>query len=257
VSRIMTHMVSFYPDRDKSMAVAEGLIAGGASYLEIQFPFSDPTADGPAIQAACQSALEAGFTVDNGLSFVADVRSRCDIPIFIMTYASLIFARGVREFIAAGCDAGATGFILPDLPLDYDEGAYEIARELGTEVMPVIVTSMNEDRFQLLEQLHPSYLYVALRRGITGVRTQLSPEHLSFLDRLKTLQTNVMAGFGISDRSQVVELDPHVHAAIVGSALVRTVTEAARSTADWSPAQAADEIRSRIAAQVEDLTGRG
>jgi tryptophan synthase alpha chain len=255
VSRIMAHMVSFYPDRDRSMAVAEGLVAGGASYLEIQFPFSDPTADGPAIQAACQSALEAGFTVDQGFSFVSDVRNRFDIPIFIMTYASLVFARGVREFIAAGCEAGASGFILPDLPLDYDEGAYEIARELGTQVMPVIVTSMNEDRFGLLQQLHPGYLYVALRRGITGIRTQLSAEHLGFLDRLKTLNTRVMAGFGISERSQVEELEPHVHATIVGSALVRTVTDAVRRTADSPLPRAADEIRISIAAQVKDLVG--
>ena len=257
MSRIMAHMVSFYPDRERSMAVAEGLVAGGASYLEIQFPFSDPTADGPAIQAACQSALEAGFTVDEGLSFVADVRNRYDIPIFIMTYASLIFARGVHEFMSAGCDAGASGFILPDLPLDYDEGAYEIAEKLGTNVMPVIVTSMNENRFRLLEQKHTGYLYVALRRGITGIRTRLSPEHLVFLDRLDTLHTKVMAGFGISERSQVEALDPHVHAVIVGSALVRTVTDAANRTADWSAGKSADEIRALLTTQVADLTGRG
>jgi tryptophan synthase alpha chain len=251
----MTHMVSFYPDRDRSMAVAEGLIAGGATYLEVQFPFSDPTADGPVIQAACQHALEAGFTVGQGLSFVSELRNRFDTPIFIMTYASLIFARGVRDFLTAGRDAGAAGFILPDLPLDYDEGAYEIGDEIGTTVMPVTVTSMNEDRFRLLEQHHPAYLYVALRRGITGDRTDLSGEHLGFLDRLRTLETKVFAGFGISERAQVKVLDPHVHAAVVGSALVRSVTHAVTRTAKLSPAQSGDEIRKVLTAQVRELAG--
>jgi len=255
MSRIMAHMVSFFPNRDSSMAVAEGLVAGGASYLEIQFPFSDPSADGPDIQTACRSALEAGFTVDEGFRFVAEVRHRYDIPIFIMTYASLIYARGVREFISAGCDAGATGFILPDLPLDYDEGVYEIADDLRTNVMPVVVTTMSTDRLRLLDDRRPGYIYVALRQGITGSRTHLDAENLGFLDRLKPLGATVMAGFGISERSQVEALDPHVHAAIVGSALVRTVARAVARAADKSVRESADEIRSLLTAQVADLVG--
>ena len=255
MSRIMAHMVSFFPDRDRSMAVADGLVEGGAAYLEIQFPFSDPTADGPAIQSACQSALHAGFSVDAGMRFVADVCNRHSIPVFIMTYASLIFARGVREFLSAGRDAGASGYILPDLPLDYDEGAYEIADKLGTTVMPVVVTSMNDERFSLLARRNPKYLYVALRRGITGVRTDISADNLEFLNRLTALDTLVMAGFGISERSQVEMLEPHVHAAVVGSALVRTVAETTQSTADRPAGTSADEIRARLASQVKDLAG--
>ena len=247
MSKIMAHMVPFFPDRDRSMAVAEGLVAGGASYLEIQFPFSDPSADGPAIQAACRGALEAGFTVDGGFRFVAEVKRRFDVPIFIMTYASLIYARGVREFISAGCDAGALGFILPDLTFDYDEGVHEIAEEFRTNVMPVIVTTMSKDRLRLLEERRPGYLYVALRHGITGTRTELGTENLGFLDRLRPLGAKVMAGFGISERDQVEALEPHVHAAIVGSALVRTVAEAADRTAD--------EIRALLTGQVAGLVG--
>ncbi|MCK4515698.1 MAG: tryptophan synthase subunit alpha [Spirochaetaceae bacterium] len=256
MSRIMAHMVSFFPDRDRSMAVAEGLVAGGASYLEIQFPFSDPSADGPVIQAACRSALEAGFTVDEGFRFVAEVRRRCDVPIFIMTYASLVYARGVREFISAGRDAGALGFILPDLTFDHDEGVHEIAEELRTNVMPVIVTTMSPDRLRLLEQRPPGYLYVALRRGITGSRTELGAENLGFLDRLGPLGAKVMAGFGISERTQVEALDPHVHAAIVGSALVRTVADAAARTSDRTLRESADAIRTLLTEQVADLVGR-
>ena len=250
MSRIMAHLVAHYPDRDRSLAVARGLIRGGAAYLEVQFPFSDPTADGPVIQQACQSALDGGFTVDGGFAFVRDVAAEAGaVPIFIMTYASLLYARGVRRFLSDGVEAGAAGFILPDLPLDYDEGVWDIAAELGTRIMPVSVTSAHEKRISLLLDRHPEYVYVALRRGITGERTDIGEENLRFLDRLRESGTKVMAGFGISDRTQVEALETHIHAAVIGSAFVKRV--AARAADD--PAT----IQSDIERLVAELAGAG
>ena len=266
MSRIMAHMVAYYPDRDRSLAVAEGLVDGGASYLEIQFPFSDPTADGPAIQEASQRALDAGFTVRGGFDLLREIaaliarRSGTDrggtdaagaaarkVPIFLMTYASLVYARGVDRFIADGVDAGAAGFILPDLPFDHDEGAAAAARVHGASVMPVTVTSAPQARLDALLSHHPEYVYVALRRGITGSRTDLDDATLGVLDRIRSTGTKVMAGFGVSDRVQVESLDPHVHAVVVGSALVRTVA----SVADAS----APTIRTAVAERVGRLAG--
>ena len=223
--RLMSHMVAHYPDAENAMAVAEGLVEGGSDYLEIQFPFSDPTADGPVIQAACQHALEAGFTVDKGFEFVAEVRRRFEVPIFIMTYASLVVARGVDTFLDLGSRAGATGFILPDLPPDYDEGSYDAAEKAGAVIMPVLVTTMKPERVAFLRNRNMGYLYVALRQGITGSQTDIGADNLAFLDQIAGSGTRVMAGFGITENAQVRALDGHVDAAIVGSALVRTVTE--------------------------------
>ena len=155
MSTLMAHMIPYFPDRERSLAVARGLIDGGTAYLEIQFPFSDPTADGPVIQAACQRALDEGFTVDDGFRFVSEVAEIANhaarsVPIFIMSYASLVVARGVRRFLSDGKDAGAIGFILPDLPYDYDEGVYDAAREIGTSVMPVFVTTADRRRVSLI-----------------------------------------------------------------------------------------------------------
>ncbi|MFW6261319.1 MAG: tryptophan synthase subunit alpha [Spirochaetota bacterium] len=251
----MAHLVAHYPDVERSLAVARGLIRGGAAFLEIQFPFSDPTADGPVIQEACQKALDGGFTVDAGFEFVRAVadearraahdgvgaagdaqRTAADggatgapsdavdgIPIFIMTYASLLYARGVETFMRAGVDSGAAGFILPDVPLDYDEGTWAAAEKLGTRVMPVTVTTAREQRIRLITGRSPEYVYVALRRGITGERTEIGEDNVRVLDRLRTTGAKVMAGFGIAERDQVVALEPHVHAAVLGSAFVRTV----------------------------------
>ena len=248
MNRIMAHMVPFYPDLERSLAVAEGIVEGGASYLEVQFPFSDPTADGPAIQAACQAALHAGFTVDQGFAFIRQITARTDVPVFIMTYASIIYAKGVDRFITAGTDAGAAGFILPDLPFDHDEGAYAAAARHKTAIMPVIVTTMPEGRLQILTERRPEFIYVALRSGITGSRTELGDENLGFLDRLRPLGARVMAGFGISERAQVRVLAPHVHAAIVGTVLVRTVA----THAEASPAVIREALRERVASLLVD-----
>ena len=237
MSRIMAHLVSHYPDLERSLAVARGLIEGGAAYLEVQFPFSDPTADGPVIQEACHHALEAGFSVAGGFRFVSDVASLAreagrDVPVFIMTYASLLYARGVETFMRAGVEAGAAGFILPDVPLDYDEGTWAAAEKLGTRVMPVTVTTAREERIRLITERAPEYVYIALRRGITGERTEVGEENVRVLDRLRATGAKVMAGFGIAERDQVVALEPHVHAAVVGSAFVRTVGAHAQDRAE-------------------------
>lgn len=288
MSRIMAHLVAHYPDVERSLAVARGLIRGGAAFLEVQFPFSDPTADGPVIQEACQKALDAGFTTEAGFAFVrqvadearaaavdaavdaadaadatgkarqGDATGRAEgstgdaspargVPIFIMTYASLIYARGVKEFMADGVAAGVSGFILPDIPLDYDEGTWAAAEESGAVLMPVTVTSAGPDRLRLLAERSPEYVYVALRRGITGQRTEIGDDNLHFLDQLRSTGAKIMAGFGISGRDQVEALEPHVHAAVVGSAFVKTVSAHA--------AESPDEIAAAVEAQTRELAG--
>ena len=252
MSRIMAHLVAHYPESDRSLAVAEGLIEGGAAYLEVQFPFSDPTADGPVIQQACQYALDGGFSVDAGFELVRAIRAAVqtagrDVPVFIMSYASLLFARGVARFLEEGARSGAAGFILPDIPLDYDEGVWQAAANIGTTIMPVSVTSAREARVELLIRSRPEYVYVALRRGITGERTVVGDDNLRFLGRLRDTGIKVMAGFGISERSQVEALDPYVHAVVVGSAFVRTVTAHC-----GEPPQ---RLRALLAKQVRELTG--
>jgi tryptophan synthase alpha chain len=247
MSRIMAHLVAHYPDEERALAAARGLIRGGAAFLEVQFPFSDPTADGPVIQQACQSALASGFSVDAGFAFVRRVADEArapgrDVPIFIMTYASLLYARGVTRFMTDGVASGATGFILPDLPLDYDEGSWAAAEAAGAQIMPVTVTSAGPDRLRLLSERAPEYVYVALRRGITGARTEIGEGNLRFLDQLHSTGAKVMAGFGIADRDQVVALEPHVHGVVVGSAFVRTVTKHAGDSPETLEAALEEQV---------------
>jgi tryptophan synthase alpha subunit len=105
-ARIMAHLVAGYPDRAGALAAALGLAEGGASLLEVQFPFSDPTADGPLIQEACDAALTGGFRVAAGFELVRRIRAETGLPVFIMSYAGLVVARGVPGTGAAGGGPG-------------------------------------------------------------------------------------------------------------------------------------------------------
>jgi tryptophan synthase alpha chain len=221
----MAHMVAFYPDRARSLEVAQGLAEAGCAYLELQFPFSDPTADGPDIQRACSAALAAGFTVDAGFDLAAEICRSTSAPVFLMSYANLLFTRGVRRFLADTTACGALGVIVPDLPPDYDEGLFRAASEAGLAAVPVLSPSMKDDRLQRVAALDAEYLYVTLRTGTTGRFTEIDGPGRAFLSRVAVLNrgSKVLGGFGISSPEQVRALSPLVHAVVVGSALVRVV----------------------------------
>ena len=228
----MCHLVAGYPTMELSFQAALGMVEGGASYLEVQFPFSDPTADGPRIQEACVQALEGGFTLEKGFQLVGNLAHTFpNVPLFIMSYASLLYRRGIPWFLDQAQEAGAKGLIVPDLPFDQDEGYYQAAWDRGLHPVSVVVPTMDPGRLdQLLSFLRghgEPYVYVALRTGITGDPTRLSDENLSFLKSLATKGLKLVAGFGISSREQVEALSPYVEAVVVGSYLVGIIREAA------------------------------
>jgi tryptophan synthase alpha chain len=223
VFKIMSHLVAYYPDAEGSMKIARALIKGGAAFLEVQFPFSDPTADGPVIQAACGGALESGFTVDKGFGLVKQIAAESSIPVFIMSYCNLVYTRGIETFLKQTREAGAAGLIVPDLPFDRDEGLYAQAKSLGLEVIPVVAPNTEPERLKKIAGLGTTYLYAALRKGITGAFSAIGEENIDFLRAAKSLGFKVLAGFGISTREQLEILCPEVHAAIIGSAFVREI----------------------------------
>jgi tryptophan synthase alpha chain len=220
----MCHLVAGYPDGERSFSVCEALAEGGAGYLEIQFPFSDPASDGPAIQTACAQALEGGFTVCEGFRLVERcVRNFPAVPVFIMTYGSLVVSPGIENFLRTARNAGAAGLIVPDIPYDYDEGLYAAGPRAGLAIVPVVVPGTAPDRVEHIMRLNPAFIYAALRSGITGSRTELGPENLAFLDGFKGKGIKILAGFGISSKEQVDALMPHAEAAVVGSHFVRII----------------------------------
>lgn len=225
-TRLMAHMLPFYPDRSRSMRVAEALVEAGADYLEVQFPFSDPSADGPTIQAASATSLAQGFSVAEGWKFVEELTKRFTVPIFVMSYASPVFTHGVQAFVTAAAGAGAAGLIVPDLPIDADEGLYGAAQRADIAAVPVTAFGATQTRLRMIADLDVPYVYASIRRGITGTSTDLDRTTRDFITDVGSIAGEVFAGFGIQRHEQVETVCRLGAIAVVGSALVRAIAGA-------------------------------
>ncbi|MFP4363234.1 MAG: tryptophan synthase subunit alpha [Spirochaetia bacterium] len=221
---LMAHVVAFYPDYQRSLQAALALAEAGADFLEVQFPFSDPSADGPAIQNACTKALEAGFTVQKGFDFVRDLSAEVSIPVFIMSYANIVFAPGVERFVEQAKQSGAQGLIIPDLPPGDDEGLYAACSEYGLSCIPVIVPYISEARINEVLAFKPEYIYLALRKGITGEHTVIGPQQEKRIQDLQS-RAKVMAGFGIRSGEQAAYLSKLGAVSIAGTVFVNSITQ--------------------------------
>lgn len=230
-ARVMSHLVSHFPDREASLEIARALTDGGSAYLELQFPFSDPVADGPPIQEACSRALASGFSTAGGLRLAETIRSRLSVPLFVMCYANTVYFHGTEWFVKGCAEAGVRGLIVPDLPVDHDEGLFDACKAHRIHAVPVMSPSVSDDRLQILARRSSPYAYAALRPGITGAGTSIDGTSLHFLKRISLLsrEIRVLAGFGISSARQVRALQGLVHAAVVGSAYVREILRTERS----------------------------
>jgi tryptophan synthase alpha chain len=232
--RLMAHLVAGYPDDAGCRAVAKGLVEGGASYLEVQIPFSDPSADGPAIREACSAVLASGYRVRDALALVAGLCSTYpDVPVFVMTYGSLAASPDVRSFADAVRRTGAAGLIVPDLPFDADEGLARACLEGGRTVCPIPVAapSMEAQRLARMAGLGRDFLYAALRAGVTGAATEIGDDTRTFLATAGAGGSRVLGGFGIRTGEQARTVAPFVHAVVAGSVFVELIARVVDGTA--------------------------
>lgn len=259
---LMAHLVAGYPDASGCRAVADGLVEGGAAYLEVQIPFSDPSADGPAIRDACSASLARGWSVADSFAFVAELRAAYPkVPIFVMAYASLVATPGAAAFADAAREAGVTGLIVPDLPFDADEGLAEACTGAGLTSVPVAAPSMRAERLAAMASLGRTYLYAALRAGITGSATEIGEDTKSFLASAGAGGSQVLGGFGIRTGTQARAVAPYAHAVVAGSVFVSAVAEvvaaqSANRSSDYagSPRVRDEAIRRAVRERAEEIT---
>ncbi|MCR5045141.1 MAG: tryptophan synthase subunit alpha [Treponema sp.] len=223
--KLMSHLVAGYPTDELSLTAARALVDGGADILEIQLAFSDPSADGPAIQGACTTVLNRGYKSADGLSLIKKIHDEFPkIPIYLMSYGSLVFTPGVKNFCKRAADSGVSGMIIPDLPFDFDEGLTAACRENGMENIPVASPSMSEERLNKMANAGFKYIYAALRTGITGTDTTIDQGTIDFIKKVAQGGSLVYGGFGISKGEQSKALAPYVEGVVAGSVFVRTIS---------------------------------
>lgn len=221
---LMGHIVGGYPNKDLSIQAALGICEGGASYLEVQFPFSDPSADGPIIEEACNVALKNGFTIDDGFEIVQILSHQSNTKILIMTYANIIFSYGVLEFVKKAKICGAKALIVPDLPYESDEKLREIAKSYEIGVIELIAPGADAKRIQKLSKVSKDFVYVVARTGTTGKKTQINEKLFEWLEFVKShCDKKIALGFGIYSNEQVVALQDIIDIVIAGSYFVKKI----------------------------------
>lgn len=213
----------------------------GASCVELGVPFSDPIADGPVLQAAAQRALAGGTTLAGILECVTRYRSDGgQLPIALFSYANPLLGLGSgdlenawREACGRIAAAGLDGVLVPDLPIEEGAALRQAAGENGLCPIFFVSPTTSEERLARAAEWSRGFLYAIGRTGITGGKTALGPETRAFLDRVSEASAvPVGVGFGLRDADQVRAVADHAQLAIVGSALVAHIHEAASASPD-------------------------
>jgi tryptophan synthase alpha chain len=202
------------PDTPELSAAA---VAGGADLLEIGFPFSDPLADGPVIRLAGERALAQGMRTQACLECLAEVRSRVDVPLIPMTYASILEAYGYERFAADAEASGATSLIVADLPI---EAAPELRR------VQLVAPTTPDERIGLAAERTDGWLYLVSLTGTTGARAEVSMQLGGLVERARRVtKLPLLAGFGISTPEQAAEAASLADGIVVGSRAIEVAEE--------------------------------
>ncbi len=224
----MTHVVYGYPSVSKSIEWMEDLLTAGVELLEVQFPFSDPVADGPTIVNACHHALTSKITIEDCLTHLARLSSAFpNSKILFMSYLNPIFKFGIERFVQQASQANISGIIIPDLAI---ENAQEYqAACLNNKVEPIWLVTPNtpSGRLKMLTQQATGFIYCVSRTGVTGGEQQSSFSKLqNYLQEIQSYTNTPLAvGFGIKSKDQIDAISEHICVAIIGSALLQKYDE--------------------------------
>jgi tryptophan synthase alpha chain len=228
-----------YPDLDTTAALLPALEQAGANVIEIGLPFSDPIADGPTIQQSFVEALAKKIRLSDIFNTVRSVRGSVSIPLVAMGSFSMVYRFGVDRFIATAKESGLDGLILPDLPPPEAQAIVAKIRNSGLDTILLVAPTTTPQRRQEIVDLCSGFVYYLSVSGITGERTSLPQTIATNVAALKAQTTLPIAvGFGISAPEHLAQLAGTADAAIVGSAIVKQITQHKSET----PAKIASHI---------------
>jgi tryptophan synthase alpha chain len=239
---LMPYMMGGYPDLERSRGIAAAYVRGGADLIELGVPFSDPLADGPVIHAADTAALSSGVRLNDVLALCS--ATAADVPVVLMCYVNPILARGPERFLDALRAAGASGLIVPDLPLEESDELLELCDQRGLALVPLAAPTTPGERMARIGSRARGFLYTVSVTGTTGERASLQADLEQVIARAAaTTEVPVAVGFGISGPDQAAAAAAAgADGVIVGSRLVRLAGESDQ------PAQAVEQAIRELAA---------
>lgn len=224
---LVTFLTAGDPDLETSARILDGLPAAGADIIELGMPFSDPMADGPAIQAASQRALAAGMTLRKTLAMVARFRARdTTTPIILMGYYNPIYVFPALAFLDAAKAAGVDGLIVVDVPPEADDELCLPARDRGLAFIRLATPTTDDRRLPQVLANASGFVYYVSITGITGAAAPVASDVHAQVKRIKSqTQLPVAVGFGVRTPEQARTIAAGADAVVVGSALVTKLQE--------------------------------
>lgn len=223
---LMPFISAGYPDLATTAAVLPALEGAGADLIEIGFPFSDPIADGPTIQESYTAALAKHLKVDDIFKTIGETRAKVGLPLVAMVSYSVVYRYGLPRFIERAKAAGFDALLLPDLPPPEAKAVCDQVRAGGLETVLLVAPTTTPQRRKEIAGLSSGFVYYLAVSGITGERDRLPADLPANVQALKELTDRpVCVGFGISKPQHVQQLSGLADGAIVGSAIVKRMTQ--------------------------------
>lgn len=214
------------PSLEQTKEIALGLDAAGVDCLEIGVPFSDPTADGPIIQAASQRALKNGTTLSAILDMIKSLRVSSEIPICLFGYYNPILSYGPERFAARAKEAGVDGILVVDLPPEEAPELRQYTDPKGIDFISLIAPTTSTERVKTIASHATGFLYYISITGVTGTAKPQVEEVKKDVQRIKKVtDLPLVVGFGISTPQQAKEIAPSADGIVIGSAVVRMIEE--------------------------------
>ena len=215
-----------YPNLGDTVAIAEELERAGADLLEIGFPYSDPVADGPVIQASSKAALDAGMTLKLLFEQLKDLRKTVSIPVLLMGYVNPLLQYGVANFCKSCAEVGVDGCIVPDLPMAEYEALYaEDFKAHGLTNIFLVTPQTAPERIQKIDGLSNGFIYLLSSSATTGQNLSVSEGTEAYFSRIAALKLKnpTMIGFGISSKETFDKACQYANGAIIGTAFVKSL----------------------------------
>jgi tryptophan synthase alpha chain len=218
---LMTHTVVGYPSLEANMAMLEAMQRADADLVELQWPFSEPIADGPIFVRANQGALDAGITREQYFHFVQRVARTFDFKILMMGYYNNVFQMGHESFCATLAEHGGSGFVLADIPPEEAGDLYQHAEHYRLAPVILMTPATPTARLHKLAQQARGLVYCVARRGVTGVHTRIDPSLDAFIARCRQATPLPLAlGFGLQTGADLRRVREIIDIGTVGTALL-------------------------------------